>query len=293
MEIVKFELQENDLQLVVSEKTLGSLTTNAKQIKELVESALPNYDIANYNESNIDVAKKDKAMLNNASKALNAKRLEFEKEFMKPFAEFKEVVNDTIKLISECSGKIDFVVKESEQKAKDEKKQTLLKFWESKEFTLVSFDKIFDEKWLNKTAKIKDIQTEINGKIAKIKDDIITLEAIGEDVELLKSLYLDTLNINSTIQYANTLKANKEKARIEAEERAKVEAEQKIEQPKAEEEAPFEQPAPQTVVEPAKEAAAQPVLLTRAMKVIGTKEQIISLADYMNSNGIHFEKIEL
>src|SRR5690606_16286897 len=129
MEISKIEIQEKDLELIVSEKTLGSLTTNAIQIKELVEQALPNYDIANYNENNISLAKKDKAMLNNAAKALNSKRIEFEKEFLKPFTEFKEVVNETVKLISVCSGKIDLVIKQSEQKAKEEKKQIIVDYW--------------------------------------------------------------------------------------------------------------------------------------------------------------------
>jgi phosphoglycerate-specific signal transduction histidine kinase len=82
-EIQTIAIQEKDLELVVSAKTLGSLTTNAIQIRDLVKNALPKYDISNYNENNIDVAKKDKAMLNNASKVLNNKRIELEKEFLK------------------------------------------------------------------------------------------------------------------------------------------------------------------------------------------------------------------
>lgn len=35
-DIQTIEIQEKDLELVVSEKTLGSLTTNAKQIKALL-----------------------------------------------------------------------------------------------------------------------------------------------------------------------------------------------------------------------------------------------------------------
>ena len=34
-------IQEGDLELVVSEKKLGSLTTNAKQIRDMVKAALP------------------------------------------------------------------------------------------------------------------------------------------------------------------------------------------------------------------------------------------------------------
>ena len=38
-------ISENELQLVINDKTLGSLTTNALQIKEAITAALPNYDI--------------------------------------------------------------------------------------------------------------------------------------------------------------------------------------------------------------------------------------------------------
>jgi len=275
--LAKMDIQEQDLELVVSEKTLGSLTTNAKQIKALVENALPNYDISNYNESNIDLAKKDKAMLNKASKALNAKRLEFEKEFMKPFAEFKEVVNETIKLISECSLKIDSVVKQSDQKYKDDKRKIVESLFAETGFTLITLGKIFEEKWLNKTTKKKDIKAEIESKIAKIKDDIVTLEAIGEDVDLLKSLYLDTLNINSTIQYANSLKANREKVKAESE---------KVVAPVVQIQATPE-PKKATAI-----SASQADIYVRAFKVSGTREDIIALGDFMNQRGIIFEKIE-
>lgn len=36
-----------------------------------------------------------------------------------------------------------------------------------------------------------------------------------------------------------------------------------------------------------------PTVYTRAFKVWGTKEQIIALGNYMNENGIEFEKIDL
>jgi hypothetical protein len=284
-EIELVEIQEKDLELIVSEKTLGHITTNAKQIKELVKSALPKYDIANYSEDNIDEAKKDRALLNNSAKILNEKRLEFEREFMKPFIEFKEVVADTVKLIGECTAKIDTVIKGSEQKAKDQKRALILKYWNEKEFTLVKFERVFDEKWLNKTSKEKDIYIEIDSKIAKIKDDILTLEAIGEDIDLLKSLYLDTLNINNTIQYANTLKQNRQRVKEEAEKHVEKVPEPEVKNPEPVipvQSVPVQSPAP-----------VAPEMLTRAFKVFGTRDQIIALSNFMNESGIRFEKIEL
>lgn len=277
----KLIIQEKDLELVVNKKTLGSLTTNAKQIKELVKKALPNYDIANYNEDNIADAKKDKAMLNNASKSLNTKRIEIEKEFMKPFGEFKEIVSETVTLIKECSSKIDVVVKKSVEKYKNEKRALIQSHFDAQEFTLVNLDKIFQEKWMNKTAKIKDVYSQVESKISSIKDDIITLEAIGDNVDLLKSLYLDTLNINTTIQYANTLKENAEKAKQEVEKES-----EKVSEPvvASNSENPFSAAdTPKSTTEP---------LLVRSLKVTATKDKIIALAEFMNANGIQFEKIE-
>jgi hypothetical protein len=296
-ELARIEFQEKDLELIVTEKTLGHLTTNARQIKAIIEQSLPRYDIANYDESNIEIAKKDKAMLNNAAKVLNAKRLDIEKEWMKPFGEFKDVVTDTVRLISECSAKIDTVVKQSDEKARKEKRETINRYWESKQFTLVSLDKIFEIKWLNKTEKPKNIYDEIDAKISKINDDITTLEAIGEDIELLKSLYLDTLNINSTIQYANTLKQNRERAR------AAKEAKRKAMDAKKEpaitnrqiqfDNIPYAEEVKTSAPEPIPTAQPPVELLTRAFKVKTTRENIIALGDFMNEHGIDFEKIEL
>ena len=286
--LAKFELTEKDLELVVNEKTLGSLTTNAKQIKEMVKKALPNYDISNYDENNIALAKKDKAMLNAASKALNDKRIQFEKEFMQPFAEFKGVVNETVALIKECSSKIDTVVKQSEENERKAKQQEIEKIWARKNFTLVSLAKVSDSKWMNKGATFKAIEAEIDEKIAKINDDIATIEAIGEDVELLKSLYLDTLNLNSTIQYARTLKENREKAKAEAEKQAEIEERKPIVEEAG--------PTPETAVDVSPTTFAEvvkPELYTRAFRVTTTRDNIIKLGDFMKENDIKFEKIEL
>jgi hypothetical protein len=281
--LAKLEIQEKDLELIISDKTLGSLTTNAKDIKALVEQSLPNYDIKNYSEDNVETAKKDKAMLNNASKVLNAKRIEIEKEFMKPFVEFKDVIAETVKLISECSSKIDVVVKESDHKEKETKRCRIVDLFDKLNFTLVPLEKFFDEKWLNKTVKEKTIETEMNAKISEIKDGLSTLEAIGEDVETLKAMYLDNLNINETIKYSNTLKLNREKLQSKA-----VEAPaESVKETPVEAVANIPTPAAEPIITP----AVTPELLIRTMKVTTTLEKLIALGDFMNANGILFEKL--
>lgn len=278
-------IKESDLELVVSEKTLGSLTTNAIQIREMVKAVLPKYDIANYNDDNIDQAKKDKAALNKAAKALNAKRLEIEKEFMKPFGEFKEVVAETVKLIGEASAKIDNVVKLNEQQYKDQKKAEIRQYFDERNANLVDFEKVFNPSWLNKTASMKSIRAEIDVTLNRIDSEIESLKGYGEDFDVLRTYYMGTLNLSATLQYANKIQEQRERACIAEENRRKSEEEAKQKQPAV--------TASQKNEEERPKAESVGMLYTRAFKVYATKEQIIALGDYMNENGIQFEKIPL
>ena len=207
---------------------------------------------------------------------------------MQPFAEFKVVVGDTVALIKECSGKIDTVVKQSEENERKTKQQEIDAMWARKGFELVPLAKISDPKWLNKGTAFKAIEADMDAKVARIHDDIATIEAIGEDIELLKSLYLDTLNLNNTIQYARTLKENRERARAEAEARAQaVQAHSRF--------MPLRNSRPKkkvTDIPPMTFAeVAQPELYIRAFKVTTTRENILRLGEFMNENGIKFEKL--
>ena len=167
-----------ELTLKVVEQNIGTLNTNAAQLLERVKERLAFYSVDRYSGENIATAKKDKAELNNAAKLLNAERIRIEKEFMKPIETFKTTVSETVNLINECSAKIDGIVKEVEQKEKDNKKAIIIEYFESLHFSLVDFDMLFNPKWLNKTTKLKDIQDEMRGRIEKIEADLGVLDRI-------------------------------------------------------------------------------------------------------------------
>lgn len=286
-------LKEKDLELVVSEKTLGSLTTNAKQIRDMVKAALPKYDIVNYNDDNIDQAKKDKASLNKAAKTLNSKRLEIEREFMKPFGEFKEVVTETVNLISKCSGKIDMLVKQNEQQYKEKKRATIKTYFDGLNVNLIDFSKVFKTEWLNKTASMKSVCTDIDSIFAKVENDLSSLKEFGDDYEVLRTYYIDSLDVESTKAYAKRLIEQRE--RIKQEEAKIAENETKrLLQIKEEEKINTDSPAKEVTTSDVAETiqSNEPQLYTRTFKILATKEQIIALGNYMNDNNIDFERID-
>ena len=215
---------------------------------------------------------------------------------MKPFAEFKEVVNETVKLISECSSKIDNVVKQSDLIYKESKKKAIRDYFNKRNTYSVDFNKVFKEAWLNKTVKEKNTLVELDQIFAGIEKDIQTIESMPEDSNVLKTFYLDGLDINSTIQYANRLTEQRELAK-------------QAEEAKNKEKDTISKPEPQSpsvsfntsdnLTQPAIQSERSETvdfgleLLTRAFKVTATREDIVSIGNFMNKIGVKFEKIEI
>ena len=287
-----------ELNLKVVEQNIGTLNTNAAQLLERVKERLAFYSIDRYSGENIAAAKKDKAELNNAAQMLNAERIRIEKEFMKPIETFKTTVSETVNLINECSAKIDGIVKEVEQKEKDNKKAIIIEYFESLHFSLVDFDMLFNPKWLNKTTKLKDIQDEIQQRIEKIQADLSVFERIGEAEA--KQYYLSTLNLDAALAKADEIKANRErlaaleKAQAAQKEQALSEKEQ-IDSDAGSEENPHADgfwcpPSPsfsdsaQTETTPQeKEEKLQVTFM-----VIGTADQLVALQTYMENAQLRY-----
>lgn len=303
------ELQASQLELVVNEKNIGSLATNAKQIRELVKSALPKYDIANYSTDDVAKAKADKALLNKAAKSLNDKRIEFEKEFMAPFGEFKGIVAETVTLIKEAVGKIDTVIKADEERSKNEKREAVEKLADSLGWGDVGIplQKIWSDKWLNKSTSMKSIETEIRAKMESIAADIETLKSFAEDFDVFVVRYKENLNLQETVRYANQLKEQREAKAKEGQSMAPAQSSAPSDAQGVANETKNEAPANSgshgidnaerdaadafaDVLGQASETAKQEVAvpLTRRYEIVATEEALAALETYMTQHDLGF-----
>nr|DAX81427.1 MAG TPA: Protein of unknown function (DUF1351) [Caudoviricetes sp.] len=279
-------LTEQSLALNVLDLTFGTLTTNALQLHDYVAATLERYTPENYSEDNVEQAKADRAILNKAAKELNDRRIQIEREWNAPLQEFKGIVGDTVKMIADGSAKIDAVVKGVESKAKAEKRAAIEELWDRKGITLIPLSKLWDDKWLNKTKRLPAIEKEIGEKLLKIEAELDTLAAVDtEDGDVLRAYYLDCLDLQRTLAYSATLKANRQRLQ---EEQARRQAEAEAQATREAYVAPSAEPTTTTANE-APEVAI-PVTLERTMVVRGTREQLIALAEFMNAEGIWFKK---
>jgi DNA repair exonuclease SbcCD ATPase subunit len=283
---------------LTSTLTIGALETNAAAIKAVVLEKLKDYTAENY-IGKVDEAKRDKAELNAAEKALNAKRLELEREFMRPFLTFKDTINETCRAIKEASGKIDVIVKEVEAQEKEKKRAEIQRIWDAQGFTLYGIERVFNDKWLNKTFKIKDIEAEIAAAIKKTFDDLKVIEALpAEDVPLIKTVYLDTLSISDAMSHAQQLKDNRERLAREEKERQQQAINAQLQEQREEEkhQARVDQAAErvEALAAEALEIKQEPVekLETFALILTGKRDDLLLVRKYMTTLGVTYIKLQ-
>ena len=221
------------LDLVVIEKTVGTLNTNIEELEKFVDERLKAYDPKKF-EGDADLAKKKRAELNTAKQKLTRSRIELIKELMKPYSDFEERCKRLERKVDTASGYLDEIVKLKEQEEKDNKRKKIELFWATKNFDLFPLEKIFNQKWLNKTYKESDILDEMDARINKTYTDLKTCEKYAEMYGLVsadvKAHYLMNLNIEETITFCDELQRQKEIAQKEAEQRAEREHNEKIRQ---------------------------------------------------------------
>jgi hypothetical protein len=249
-----------------------------------------------YTEDQVKEAKNDRAKLNKLKKALNDERIRLEKEYMKPFNEFKGQVNDIIGIIDEPIAIIDSQVKEFEQRKKDEKRDSIIELWNSKEKPefLDEFD-LFDERWLNSSVSMKKVEEDIDGIIKKTMDEVKIIEELPEySFESLEE-YKRTLDLSKAISEGKRL-ADIQKRKEEAE-RQKAELEKAM---KEEEERIQNEPSKETesvpVVEETTPTQTQAEENETPRTWIGfkaylSKEEAHELGEFIKAHNIKIQQI--
>lgn len=296
-------LQESQLELVVSEKTIGSLVTNAKAIKTLVEKQIELYDISNYSTDDIAKCKQDKALLNKAAKALNDKRIALEKEWNTPFDEFKTTVKETVDLIKSAATKIDSIIKQDDERVKEEKMAEIRKIAEKVGLPEVNvkLEKVMNPKWLNKSTSLKSIEKELAEKVETINESVATLLTYTDVASAALARYHEDLDLNAAIKFANELQKQK------IEQRAAEIVESKQETPEVnepvqeqahaqvEESNSSETTSEEDAIDAFNDALGmppvvrqEPEVFDRGYVITATRYQFVDIEKYLDSLGVNY-----
>lgn len=286
MEVAKSDIQVSDFELV-TDIVVGKLTSNAKEFSAAIDKELQNYTVERYLD-NPDAAKTDKAYLNKLLEDVADKRKKATATWNKPLDEFISVMKDLEKKINNASNQLKTITDKAVQQEKDEKKAKIVEFWNTLNFTIVPLDRVFNPRWLNKTEKMANIMEECQAIVDKINSEMATLKSMqDEDSETLLSFYLDTLDLNATLQKGNQLKENRARIKAEEEKRNKEFAEA----PKAmAAKVQFAKDNGLTKEAMTIEQPEEPTATFR-LEVTATASKLMALRKFIDDNGITYKKI--
>ena len=294
LEVAKTDVKVSDLELVTN-IVAGKLTSNAKEYSAALKNEIANYTIERYIDDP-EAAKNDKAYLNNLLDEVAKKRILATNTWNKPLDEFISVMKELETEIKTASNNLKTIVDKADQQVKDEKKAKIVEFWNTLNFTIVPIERVFNSKWLNKGEKMTSIMEECKAITEKITTEMNTLKSMqDEDSETLQAFYLDTLDLNATLQKGNQLKENR--ARIKAEEErkaaenakkneivAEINVNQKIEKSVDSVNIHVDlgnKPDVSTVREP---------IATFRLEVTGPASKLMALRKFIDANGITYKK---
>lgn len=240
---------------------------NYEELKAEIAERAHDYEMMVYTDDQIKSAKEDRANLNKLKKTLNDERIRLEKEYMKPFATFKAQVNEVIAIIDKPVGIIDRQIKEYEEEKKEQKRNEILSYLHTYKLPYdIPVEKLFSERWLNSSVTMKSIYVEIEDAVSQIKDDLETIEEMGEGATAI-ALYRENLSLRDTL---NEIKRQKD---LKA-------AQEKIEQIKSEKQDAKPEPKPE-----------QQKQEWVSFKALLTVEQARMLKAFFNQNHIEFDTI--
>ncbi len=259
---------------------------NHEEIKQELAVRLEKYRGLVYTEDTIKEAKTDRANLNKFKDAIETRRKEIKKACLKPYEDFESKVKEIVAMIDEPIKAIDDQVKNFEQIKKDEKLTTIKQFFLDKVDDLeklVSFEKIFNQKWLNVTYKETDIHKEITDLLDRVRSDLEALNALETpNLMQLKDFYLKDFDLTATLQEKKRLE--EQAARI-AEHEARMQQEKQV----AQESVARQQQDVRATEKAVKKE--QQALLTVDFRIQATREQLAALKQFLNDNGIKYGRV--
>lgn len=205
---------------------------NYESLKTELAGKLKYYNGLVVTEDSIKGAKGDKAALNKLKTALEDRRKDIKREYLRPFDEFEVKVKELVSMIDAPVQAIDGQIKAFDEQKKAEKKAEIEAFYAESVgdlSTILPLEKVWDSRWLNTTYKIADIQQEITDRTAKVSNDIGVIKGMRLDCETqVMDTYLRTLDMSAAL--AEKTRLEDQKRRMEEYEAAQKKAAQEATQ---------------------------------------------------------------
>lgn len=192
----------------------GKVYTNASDLLPAIQEGLKAYDYV-VDENNYKQAKTDRASLNNLVKVVSDKRKQVENDVFAQWLQDKKDIMAVEKTIKAASDKLGNGINDIDNAEKELKRNQIKELWLNMTNNKYPFDLVFEERYLNKSVKPKEIEESLNNKFLKAEEQLSFIEASLPDDELqaeqVIQLFCKTLDLSKATERINEIKEAKAK----------------------------------------------------------------------------------
>ena len=192
----------------------GKVYTNASDLLPAIQEGLKAYDYV-VDENNYKQAKTDRASLNNLVKVVSDKRKQVENDVFAQWLQDKKDIMEVEKTIKAASDKLGSGINDIDNAEKELKRNQIKELWTNMTNDKYPFDLVFEERYLNKSVKPKEIEESLNNKFLKAEEQLSFIEAsLPEDelqAEQVIQLFCKTLDLSKATERINEIKEAKAK----------------------------------------------------------------------------------
>lgn len=192
----------------------GKVYTNASDLLPAIQEGLKAYDYV-VDENNYKQAKTDRASLNNLVKVVSDKRKQVENDVFAQWLQDKKDIMQVEKTIKAASDKLGDGINQVDKEERELKRNQIKELWESMTNNKYPFELVFEERYLNKSVKPKEIEESLNNKFLKAEEQLSFIEvSLPEDelqAEQVIQLFCKTLDLSKATERINEIKEAKAK----------------------------------------------------------------------------------
>lgn len=269
---------KNELEVKI--EGVQKITDNMSEVKEYALETKKYYENLVFTDEQIKEAKDERANINKAVKRVADYRKDIVDKFNKPLEEFVKNAKETESILKEASNSIDVQVKKYEEEEKQKKKDECEELFNNLVgdlSELITFEKVFDNRWLNKTTKMSEVEQDIKNVIEKVNMGLQAIKELNSEFETeLINTFLQDYDLSKAIMKNTQLKAQKEKlAKTEV---AKEETKQET--------------IREMVSKPVKTVEDErDIIKSYTLKITANYTKMTALRRFMEINDIKFEKV--
>ena len=271
------------------------IETNFEAVRDWLTEELAPYATMVVTEDSIADGKKTRAAIRKVGDSIDAQRKAIKKIWMKPYEDYEAKCKELTGIVNGAVSNIDGQIKAMENEMKEQKRHRLSEFFDENSYAVadfITFDDIFDPKWLNATFSEIDAANSIMEQIESIKEGLDTIRSMNSPYETaMLSEYGKSHNLAKALAEGRRLeaiqKAEEERKAREAEEVLAEEetvAEEAVEPP-----APTPQATAQFIRPVAEEVPQEKTYAYSFTFPSMTMEQMKALKRCLIQNGIEYK----